>query len=886
MNIASTTEKVPYPIYFIIIILPYLIFYWMCPFVAELTLGMDYPRFSIEQQMELLFSIKTGSFPQYVPGFNLGHSSVALTLSQIYHPISHIASILPGYWSGYALEWNTLLRLLSLGFTHLALFVFLRKLRLNIILSFLLSLITVYNLRMLDLFRYGVVEAYVGHLLLCIAIGWYLIYPNKILAPVAIIGATYLLVCSGHPQMMYYGLLGAGVFSLVAPFFLSTLLIIKQINLKVALRYWIKIWIFMVIGVLLSSAYIMPFYFDFILMNVQRIGQSYSWADGYRDTFLGTISNFFMPLFAGVTGNFGGSSLFLIAAALPLLKCFRVRISRIAWIIWGLIPFVFLYMQGSRTPVHWLFWKYFPFMDDFRIAGRITIFMPILILMILVWIMRSDPVPVRIKGRSVMMMPSQILALASLFFMLLFLSVLAAVYFLAPSLLRLSPSAPVSLFLRNFNPETPLPLIIVLSITIISGIASLLLMALYDSSSKYARTIGILLCVATFIHLGTMLKHGTYVQKKHDMPTYDIVREQKKIKLDYYHDEGLGLSSSVNDLQAEESFVEPFLGKLYYNVIPVSDQKEAYSRMQQHRLPQQLFIEEYKPETNHFISAIEQQNIKGNVELIYSSFNRLRFRVATTKEAFMGLSYPFTGQWHAWVNNNKVEIYRANGAAHAIQVPAGKSLVEFRYFSKAALGGIIISCSTFLLIGLYLCFNSLSGSIRILAFVIILVLGVGVFMLWYSSLYSGENLDSKYNWTYAPPSLLTNLAYGKKTRMEPSHHLLKRKSSRAVDGNRSPGAGFTTPYSSQPNWIVDLSTTELVRKIVIYESNKEESANTRPLYLNSSIDGEKWNTIATIISQKQSQFPIEIALEKPNKARFIRINAGSGFLSLDEVEIN
>src|SRR4030066_59057 len=134
-------------IYFLIIILPFLLLYWMLPFLSDITLGADYQLFSINEQIELLFSIKTGSFPLYVPGYSFGHSSSALTLGQIYHPISHIASLLPGYWNGKALEWNTFLRLLSLGLTHLALFAFLRRLRLNMLFSFLLSLITVYNLR-------------------------------------------------------------------------------------------------------------------------------------------------------------------------------------------------------------------------------------------------------------------------------------------------------------------------------------------------------------------------------------------------------------------------------------------------------------------------------------------------------------------------------------------------------------------------------------------------------------------------------------------------------------------------------------------------------------------------------------------------------------------
>ena len=146
-------------------VLPFLVFYWQVPFLADRTIGNDYVAFPIYQQMELQYSLKHGSFPLYVPGYAGGQSSAALTLGQIYHPISHLASVLPGYWGGNALQWNTLLRLLLLGLTHLGLFILLVRLRLTPILSFIISFITVYNMRMLDLFHYGAsLENYTGYL--------------------------------------------------------------------------------------------------------------------------------------------------------------------------------------------------------------------------------------------------------------------------------------------------------------------------------------------------------------------------------------------------------------------------------------------------------------------------------------------------------------------------------------------------------------------------------------------------------------------------------------------------------------------------------------------------------------------------------------------------
>ena len=109
------------------------------PFLSDLTLGNDYVGFPIQHQIELMFSVKMGSFPLYVPGFAGGQSASALTLGQIFHPISHLSSILPGYWEGKALEWNTLFRLLSLGVAHLSLFLLIRRFGINIFVAAILQ---------------------------------------------------------------------------------------------------------------------------------------------------------------------------------------------------------------------------------------------------------------------------------------------------------------------------------------------------------------------------------------------------------------------------------------------------------------------------------------------------------------------------------------------------------------------------------------------------------------------------------------------------------------------------------------------------------------------------------------------------------------------------
>ncbi len=76
---------------------PFVLLFWLFPFVADTTIGRDYSIYAIETQIELLFYLKTGSFPLFVPGYFIGQTASAVPLAQFFHPISHIASLLPGY---------------------------------------------------------------------------------------------------------------------------------------------------------------------------------------------------------------------------------------------------------------------------------------------------------------------------------------------------------------------------------------------------------------------------------------------------------------------------------------------------------------------------------------------------------------------------------------------------------------------------------------------------------------------------------------------------------------------------------------------------------------------------------------------------------------------
>ena len=909
-NIRKPEEKTSLSIYPIIIILPFLIFYWMIPFVSNLTIGNDYQLYSIQWQMELLFSIRTGSFPIYAPGFAFGHSTSAMTLAQIYHPFTYISSHLPGYWNGKALQLNTLLRLLSLGLAQLALFAFLRKIRLNTLFSFLLSSITVYNLRMLDMFRFGAsLETYTGFLFLCTAIGRYFLKPSKLLGPLSIIGATYWLICSGHPVMMYYGLLGIGLYLIVLPFFLSDM-IEKKFIFKDALMFWGRTGIYMFLGIMLSSAYILPYYFDFIRWNVSRVSTSYSYSLSL-ETFYGNISNFFMPLFSDVHNAFGGSYLFLIAALLPVLRFFRVRVPRSVWIVWVATLFVYLYTEGARTPIHRWVWEYLPFASSVRPEGRISIVMPILLMLLLSWIMQANSFTLRLRLLTVTMNSYILLALVSLF--------LIALYSILSGLIRPELSIFSCKYIRDINLKT------IVTVAFI-GIISLIVLILYGALPKARHVLGILLCFAILLHIGWMLRYGTFVAKRHDQPSFDQMKSQKRETINITAYPGEGLFSSVVTSQMDHSFVEPFLGKIYTDIVPVSSQDEAHDKMVRHRLPQQIFIENYDPEKARSLTDKALHMDKGTVNLIYSSYNRLKFRVMSEMPVFFGLSYPYTGYWKAWVNGNQVRIYRANGAAQAVEIPKGNGIIEFRYWSPAAFWGIVISSATFVLIGFYFSFISLSGFPRIIVAAFFLSIGVGFVILWNYSLYTGDNLGTQYTWTYSPPESKPNIAYGKRTSNLPvpkgifydwylKGGIYLNHSSRVVDGNKSKGSGFRIPPEDKtdvfidldrnvvhlnkkdgsgykmppeetPSVTIDLSNRERISSVIIYASASiadDINCNFEALV---SDDQKSWKKVASAIPDLKNDRPVKIDFDSPQTARYVRIEvSGSRKVILDEVEV-
>jgi hypothetical protein len=854
-------------LYLIIFLLPFIVLYWFVPFFSTLSVGSDYQSYGIENQMELLFSIEKGSFPLYSPGYALGQSSIALTWSQIFHPIAFLAYIMPGYWNGKALYWHSFYKLLSLGGTHLVLFVLLRRLKLNTVFAFVVSFVTVYNLRMLDLIRFGpALEAFTANLLLCASLSWFMLYPSQVRGPVGIAAATYLLVTSGHPQMMYYGLLGAVLYLIVVPFLQRDISGEQLPGLRNTTAYWSRSLLFMGIGVLCSSAYVVPLHFDFYATNTLRVGASYEWGSTGTQSVIGVISNFFFPFLSDVHGAFGGSSLLLPALLIPLLAIMRITVPRSVWAAWGVVMLIILFMLGPRTPVHKIAWEHLPFMSAFRNPGRISIVLPVLLMLLLAWIVRSKDHPVKTAPMQGHVLPM------SLFFSLCALTIppyIILYYLLRPELGFLPP-------VKIHNVPAA-----VIAVSLAAGICSLFLLAMHNRHSRAGMYSGALICLLVIIQTVPLLRYGTIIVPAEDRLTIEEIEAQKRDRLDYRYHDLPGMQTAAVIEQVSNSFFEPYLAKIYTQVIPVESSREAYRLMENLRLPQQVFVEGFDSVRAKVITDNAHAMKQGHVELIYSSYNRMEFRVSAEEETVLGFSQPFTGHWKAFVNGRRVPLYRANGAAHAVEIPGGENVVEFRYWSSAYFWGILLSCLTLAAGGSTLCFLRLGGVFRTITSLLILAAGSGIFILWYNSLYTGDNLETEYTWTYSPPLERPNLAYGKKTSGYelPSTSYLIRHRSTAVDGNTAPGSGFTLKPDSGQELIIDLHRVQRIGTIIVYG----ESARCPEITV--SHDGTQWSTAngSSLCTGENSLFMIEV--NSHLTARLIKVSATDSEVSIDEVEI-
>jgi hypothetical protein len=687
----------------LICVLPFAVFYWLLPFGGTLTIANDYPEHSIRQQMELQYSLAHGTFPLYAPGFAGGRGAAALTLGQMYHPLSHLAAHSIGYWKGYALEWNTFWRLVSLGLVQLVLFNLLRRLKLSTDFAFILSFLTVYNQRMLDMFRYGAsLENYTGFLLLCAALANLYITPDRFIRSLAVIGATYLLICGGHPQIAYLGCAGAALIALVIPYAVAALRPELAVNWRRTLRYYAAAGTYVGLGQLLALAYTLPFFVEFLRDAPKRVDQSYEWSLALSDQWGGAANSFFNPLRSDVHGAFGSSPLILVAILTPVVTAplRQVKARAIMIALWLPLVVIFLCSLGDETPIHYWFWRLLPLADSFRVPGRIAMLLLPILMLIVGWYFRAAD-----DG----LLRQQMHPIAPWQISLMALAVFCGGYFLLahPSTGQFTP------FNIQHYPAW------VNRVIFLSGFAALLLLTLRVLHWRARVLAGLLLSVVVVLQAAVQLRYGTWVGKRNPTRSLETMNDEKQTSLAFRGDAGYGMESGT--------LIDPYAAFAVFSP-----------------------AENTSPSESAGVALPGQIGPATHIAARYSSFNRLVLRVDARTAGLLALAVPYSPQWSASVESREYGVRRTEDNELAVFLPAGSHDVEFRYHSPASVAGMLISCGTGLFVALFFLRRCRPGWLRIPLMVAAIVVLAGGFALWKYSLYRGDNLGLEYSWTSGP----------------------------------------------------------------------------------------------------------------------------------------
>jgi hypothetical protein len=892
-----------------VLVLPFALFHFVAPFVGTQTIGNDYTRFPLPAQMELQYSIAHGTWPAYSPGFAGGRSAAALTLGQLWHPISHLAAHLPGYWDGHAIDWNTLLRLLSLGLAHLALIGVLRRLGLRRDAAFLVAFVTVYNMRMLDAFRFGAsLESYTGMLLVCAAAAHLFLSERRLLPAAALIGSTYLLAVGGHPQMMYFGFLGAVIFIVAAPFALPAVAQEPLPDRRRTLRFYGRAAACLVAGCALAAAYLAPLYTEFVAEAAVRAARAaclvagcalaaaylaplytefvaeaavraaraYSWSLLNTDSVGGALNSFFRPLDVSVTGGFGGSSLIVVALLTPFLAKAAGRTGIVALALLGAVALAFVVSLGAVTPLHRLAWEWLPFFDAFRVPGRIRFVLPVVLMLLLAWAFgRRGDARAELWGRPLPISWSGALALVSL--------AAFAAYWLWLGDLLPPPRSPLPAKIGHVPAAVP-------HLLAALGAGTLALAAVRGLNPRASGALGVALVLAVVAETGVVLRFGTWIAPRRDTPTMARMDQEKQRSLAFRGDPGYGMQSDLVAEKMKRSFFDRNLAVFYDRYVAAGGKKAAFDIMARSRSADEAVIEGFRGGGARAASggAASGGAATATIGLTRSTFNDVVFAVENAAPGF--LSYTALdrkGRWSAEVDGRAARVFAANGGEQAVRLEPGRHEVAFKFDSPATRVGVAVSLATLALVAVFASLLRRRSVPRVLCAIGAVGSAAAVFFVWNGALHDGDDLHTRYTWSSTKTPDPTNLAFGRPTEMSSIRQPQRPYECYAglgVNGDTH-APGFSTKHQgSRPWWQVDLGSRRAIGRLEVYRGSAVPKRGPLPFEVALSDDGKSFRTIPTDAAIAEG-VAWRIAVGG-DEARYVRLTAVKpGVLALAEVEV-
>ena len=132
------------------------------------------------------------------------------------------------------------------------------------------------------------------------------------------------------------------------------------------------------------------------------------------------------------------------------------------------------------------------------------------------------------------------------------------------------------------------------------------------------------------------------------------------------------------------------------------------------------------------------------VTTVYTTFNRLVFKIDARVPGYLTLTLPYSPQWRATVESRECLVVPTVGNELAVYLPSGNQEIDLRFHSTASVVGLLISCATLMLVSLFFAQRFPTSWMRNVAVLLVFVILIGGFAWWEHSPFSGDDLGMQF----------------------------------------------------------------------------------------------------------------------------------------------
>lgn len=581
------------------------------------------------------------------------------------------------------------------------------------------------------------------------------------------------------------------------------------------------------------------------------------------------LHSIFSPLYSDIRLSFGSSPLIILIVLFPILFAIRRKLSLRVLSLWIIFLFMFFICVFFSTPHGFNLMKNFPVAGAFGNPGNMTMVFPFLILLGLAWIFKMGNIKFKLGVREFPFSPFIILPLAAI-----------------PLYLIYNIGIKKAKALTGFSPVYQNLPGWVESLSLWLGFLTLVFAVIYffdfkKSTSTWKKIAGLFLIISVVVQTGIHIRYGVPLIERPSSVTLDTIDRAVTNPNVFFRKIGSEIESIADTEQKRRSIIEPVPAKIYQDYECVPGLQKAYIALAKRNMTRVLVVEATPDQQKSFKPAPWNDTGYDWLVLKENSYNRLLFEARTQVSAFFTLSFPYSPNWKARIDGMEVPVYRANGHMLAIYADPGEHEIEFRYWSKAAFIGMIISCVLFILAGFF--FKNITcgpgEKKRVLITWIYLLIPAVIFYIWYKSLYDSENLKTQYQWNTNDFYKGDNLAYGKKARMKTGKG--DYYAGQGVDGSHYDY--FKTNSGTNNWWQVDLGKPRQLGEVILFDRSTHGKRQL-PLDILVSMNGTHFYPVKTV-TERGNENPWRIRLEG-EIARVVRLQTrSSSALSFNEVEI-